>query len=142
LEDIEIRVSGSEGEDDEKNDTDDNQTTQLDQVITPTKPSVFVWEWMDDDRNWQPYDSVTSSEIEQGYLAKQSEVDLTYGYFASHSGYVVNFLSSSQINKITQATRSVRRCDTSATSASNSSSAVWYWKDDDGWKAYDKESND
>lgn len=67
--------------------------------------SGVLWEWINDEGGWTPYETRTSILLEHSYQARQGTADLRpHGY-----NYIVDLTSFAQVNKSTGFRRQVRR---------------------------------
>lgn len=67
--------------------------------------SGVLWEWINDEGGWTPYETRTSILLEHSYQARQGTADLSpHGY-----NYIVDLTSLTQVNKSSGFRRQVRR---------------------------------
>ncbi|XP_056909422.1 probable E3 ubiquitin-protein ligase DTX2 isoform X2 [Takifugu flavidus] len=67
--------------------------------------SGVLWEWINDEGGWTPYETRTSILLEHSYQARQGTADLSpHGY-----NYIVDLTSLTQVNKASGFRRQVRR---------------------------------
>uniref|UniRef100_H3CGH1 E3 ubiquitin-protein ligase n=1 Tax=Tetraodon nigroviridis TaxID=99883 RepID=H3CGH1_TETNG len=67
--------------------------------------SGVLWEWLNDEGGWTPYETRTSILLEHSYQARQGTADLSpHGY-----NYIVDLTSLTQVNKSSGFRRQVRR---------------------------------
>ena len=81
---------------------------------------MHQWEFMDDDRKFQPFEQKLGSQVEKRYLMNpKSCFHFTHGKWS----YSLNFDTMTQTNKQTRKTRIIKR---------SMYIPSWYWEDDDG----------
>ncbi|XP_077995297.1 E3 ubiquitin-protein ligase DTX4-like [Glandiceps talaboti] len=105
---------------------------------TDTSPAVFVWEWLNDQGRWRPYDPSVVREIESAYPGG--------GIFSLSTAdpklisYNLDFNRMQQISETTGTSRPVRRKKYAQNSAP-AKGVVWQWLGDipGSWNTYDLE---
>ena len=82
--------------------------------------AVYQWEFMDDDRKFQPFEQKLSSQVENKYLMNPKPC---FSFSHGKWSYSVNLDTMTQTNKETGKTRTIKR---------SMYIPSWYWEDDDG----------